>query len=201
MSQAACTRPCTRNKATHAHTRTCIRCRYEGAQLLHLPLGWQDGEGPSYDQVALGQGLGQGQSQGVPSTLPHADHPQDDATATATTPPPPPASGERRPGAGLFSSGYVGRDVHSSGGGGGHHGHPLLPAVSQLLYYALSLSAWKESRRHGADVWSLRVNPSAGNLHPTEVSRGVEEQACGVAGHCVCCRAVSPARIAGFGVG
>lgn len=38
--------------------------------------------------------------------------------------------------------------------------------VSRLLYDAFALSAWKE---HGASRWSLRVNPSSGNLHPTEV--------------------------------
>lgn len=37
--------------------------------------------------------------------------------------------------------------------------------VSQLFYDSLALSAWKE---HGAARWSLRVNPSSGNLHPTE---------------------------------
>jgi SagB-type dehydrogenase family enzyme len=38
-------------------------------------------------------------------------------------------------------------------------------AVSQLLYDSLALSAWKEL---GSSRWSLRVNPSSGNLHPTE---------------------------------
>lgn len=38
-------------------------------------------------------------------------------------------------------------------------------ALSQLCYDSLSLSAWKEV---GAARWSLRVNPSSGNLHPTE---------------------------------
>lgn len=38
-------------------------------------------------------------------------------------------------------------------------------AVSQLLYDSLSLSAWKKA---GPVSWSLRVNPSSGNLHPTE---------------------------------
>ncbi len=48
----------------------------------------------------------------------------------------------------------------------------LLPAarlsrrsVSQLLYDSLSISAWK---RAGDVSWALRVNPSSGNLHPTE---------------------------------
>ncbi len=37
--------------------------------------------------------------------------------------------------------------------------------MSQLFYDSLALSAWKE---HGEARWSLRVNPSSGNLHPTE---------------------------------
>lgn len=49
---------------------------------------------------------------------------------------------------------------------------PCLPAqalnlasVSQLLYDSLALSAWKEA---GDSRWALRINPSSGNLHPTE---------------------------------
>jgi SagB-type dehydrogenase family enzyme len=38
-------------------------------------------------------------------------------------------------------------------------------SVSQLLQDSLALSAWKQS---GEARWSLRVNPSSGNLHPTE---------------------------------
>lgn len=38
-------------------------------------------------------------------------------------------------------------------------------SVSALLFDSLSLSAWKSV---GKDRWSLRVNPSSGNLHPTE---------------------------------
>jgi len=38
-------------------------------------------------------------------------------------------------------------------------------AVSEWLYHSLALSAWK---RHGTSRWPLRVNPSSGNLHPTE---------------------------------
>ncbi|CAK9154500.1 unnamed protein product [Ilex paraguariensis] len=37
--------------------------------------------------------------------------------------------------------------------------------VSQLFYDSLALSAWKTA---GFSTWSLRVNPSSGNLHPTE---------------------------------
>ncbi len=37
--------------------------------------------------------------------------------------------------------------------------------VSQLLHDSLALSAWKQA---GGERWSLRVNPSSGNLHPTE---------------------------------
>jgi SagB-type dehydrogenase family enzyme len=39
------------------------------------------------------------------------------------------------------------------------------PAIGDLLRHSLGLSAWK---RAGASRWSLRVNPSSGNLHPTE---------------------------------
>ena len=38
-------------------------------------------------------------------------------------------------------------------------------SISQLFQDALALSAWKEA---GMSRWSLRVNPSSGNLHPTE---------------------------------
>jgi SagB-type dehydrogenase family enzyme len=38
-------------------------------------------------------------------------------------------------------------------------------AVGDLLRHALGLSAWKV---FGSSRWSLRVNPSSGNLHPTE---------------------------------
>jgi SagB-type dehydrogenase family enzyme len=38
-------------------------------------------------------------------------------------------------------------------------------AISEFLRFALGLSAWK---RFGPDRWALRVNPSSGNLHPTE---------------------------------
>ncbi|HET6369656.1 MAG TPA: SagB/ThcOx family dehydrogenase, partial [Nitrospiria bacterium] len=38
-------------------------------------------------------------------------------------------------------------------------------SVSQLFYDSLALSAWKKA---GEVTWSLRVNPSSGNLHPTE---------------------------------
>lgn len=37
--------------------------------------------------------------------------------------------------------------------------------VSRLFFDALALSAWKE---YGGNRWALRVNPSSGNLHPTE---------------------------------
>ncbi|MEZ4448410.1 MAG: SagB/ThcOx family dehydrogenase [Nannocystaceae bacterium] len=37
--------------------------------------------------------------------------------------------------------------------------------LSSILYHALALAAWKQS---GRSRWSLRVNPSSGNLHPTE---------------------------------
>ena len=40
-----------------------------------------------------------------------------------------------------------------------------LRALSRLFEYALSLSAWKQA---GGTRWALRMNPSSGNLHPTE---------------------------------
>jgi SagB-type dehydrogenase family enzyme len=49
---------------------------------------------------------------------------------------------------------------------------PLIrESLSRLFYYSLSLSAWKQVRGLGGKVttrWSLRVDPSSGNLHPTE---------------------------------
>lgn len=38
-------------------------------------------------------------------------------------------------------------------------------SIGLLLELSLALSAWKQ---YGAAKWSLRVNPSSGNLHPTE---------------------------------
>lgn len=38
-------------------------------------------------------------------------------------------------------------------------------SVARLLFDSLALSAWKQ---HGVSRWSLRCNPSSGNLHPTE---------------------------------
>jgi SagB-type dehydrogenase family enzyme len=38
-------------------------------------------------------------------------------------------------------------------------------SLSLFFRYALSLTAWK---RFGETTWSLRANPSSGNLHPTE---------------------------------
>lgn len=49
---------------------------------------------------------------------------------------------------------------------GGGTGEPFTAAaLGDMLRHALGLSAWK---RFGASRWSLRVNPSSGNLHPTE---------------------------------
>jgi len=39
-------------------------------------------------------------------------------------------------------------------------------SISRLFYYSMALSAWKKVP--GGNAWSLRVNPSSGNLHPTE---------------------------------
>jgi SagB-type dehydrogenase family enzyme len=40
-----------------------------------------------------------------------------------------------------------------------------LESISRFFRRSLALSAWKQS---GASRWPLRVNPSSGNLHPTE---------------------------------
>lgn len=46
---------------------------------------------------------------------------------------------------------------------------PALPvtehAIGEFLRCSMGLSAWKQ---YGASRWALRVNPSSGNLHPTE---------------------------------
>lgn len=39
-------------------------------------------------------------------------------------------------------------------------------SISQLFFDSFALSVWKRS---GDERWSLRINPSSGNLHPTEV--------------------------------
>ena len=38
--------------------------------------------------------------------------------------------------------------------------------LGRLFFHSLALSAWKQVP--GGNSWSLRVNPSSGNLHPTE---------------------------------
>ena len=40
-----------------------------------------------------------------------------------------------------------------------------LETISEFFQYALALSAWKE---YQGSRWALRINPSSGNLHPTE---------------------------------
>jgi SagB-type dehydrogenase family enzyme len=54
--------------------------------------------------------------------------------------------------------------------------NPQFAAVADLLRHSLGLSAWKQ---FGDSRWSLRVNPSSGNLHPTEayVVSGAEASA------------------------
>jgi len=50
-----------------------------------------------------------------------------------------------------------------------------LQGVSQLLYHSMAVATWKAVR--GGPRWALRVNPSSGNLHPTEthlIARGVD---------------------------
>ncbi|MGD9546224.1 MAG: SagB/ThcOx family dehydrogenase [Candidatus Krumholzibacteriia bacterium] len=45
------------------------------------------------------------------------------------------------------------------------------PSIARLLYDSLAISAWKQVTGPEGEVlsrWALRVNPSSGNLHPTE---------------------------------
>ena len=39
-------------------------------------------------------------------------------------------------------------------------------SISQLFFDSFAISAWKAA---GGMKWPLRVNPSSGNLHPTEI--------------------------------
>jgi SagB-type dehydrogenase family enzyme len=55
-----------------------------------------------------------------------------------------------------------------------------LAQIGRLFECSFALSAWKEL---GPDRWALRVNPSSGNLHPTEVylvAQGLPDLADGV---------------------
>jgi len=42
-----------------------------------------------------------------------------------------------------------------------------LPWISRFLWHSMAVSAWKKAQS-GGHRYSLRVNPSSGNLHPTE---------------------------------
>ena len=46
-----------------------------------------------------------------------------------------------------------------------------IKTISNLFFFSLALSAWKQVDGLDGQIasrWSLRVNPSSGNLHPTE---------------------------------
>ena len=69
-----------------------------------------------------------------------------------------------------FGSRYPNRAVRLPTGSSTRSGtvpsEPLsLESISLFFRYALSLTAWK---RFHETTWSLRANPSSGNLHPTE---------------------------------
>jgi len=54
---------------------------------------------------------------------------------------------------------------------GGKPGPVDHESISRFFYFSLALSAWKEVVSPQGEVvsrWALRVNPSSGNLHPTE---------------------------------
>jgi SagB-type dehydrogenase family enzyme len=46
-----------------------------------------------------------------------------------------------------------------------------LSVLSSLFQHSVAISAWKQAKQRDGSVerWALRVNPSSGNLHPTEV--------------------------------
>jgi len=46
-----------------------------------------------------------------------------------------------------------------------HSAPASLASLSRFFHYALAITAWKE---HAGSRWSLRSNPSSGDLHPTE---------------------------------
>ena len=84
----------------------------------------------------------------------------------------PPPEGGPRPEAGTSSC------LRGLGAAGGASWpDSALPLLGSLLFHSLSISAWKHVL--GTDVrYSLRVNPSSGNLHPTEtwiVVRGFDD--------------------------
>ncbi|MFZ0133515.1 MAG: SagB/ThcOx family dehydrogenase [Desulfobacterales bacterium] len=54
-----------------------------------------------------------------------------------------------------------------------------LSAIAGFLELSLGLSAWKA---YGGSRWSLRMNPSSGNLHPTEAHLVLPATACLAAG-------------------
>ena len=68
-----------------------------------------------------------------------------------------------------------------------HSGTPRVPDITGigiLLELSLGLSAWKQ---YGTARWSLRCNPSSGNLHPTEayvICVGIDGIADGVHHYC-----------------
>jgi SagB-type dehydrogenase family enzyme len=80
----------------------------------------------------------------------YALHPRPDAAGSAVANPP---SGLRGPQAALSLSKGATRNP------------PYALDLGDVLRHALGLSAWKQFRD---SRWSLRVNPSSGNLHPTE---------------------------------
>ena len=58
-----------------------------------------------------------------------------------------------------------------------------LQTLSDFFYYSFALSAWKQAE---SSRWALRVNPSSGNLHPTEaylLSTSVNGDEAGPCGH------------------
>ena len=72
-------------------------------------------------------------------------------------------------------------------------------SIGELLRCSMGLSAWKQ---YSASRWALRVNPSSGNLHPTETYVIWQGRVChyAVREHALEERCVLGARDSGFGV-
>ncbi len=68
------------------------------------------------------------------------------------------------------------RGARSDGQKSEEHGaeHFDLEWISKLLWHSMAVSAWKKAPGTGGR-YSLRVNPSSGNLHPTETYLAVRE--------------------------
>ncbi|MFI5175033.1 MAG: SagB/ThcOx family dehydrogenase [Terriglobia bacterium] len=87
--------------------------------------------------------------------------------------------------------------------GSGVNSLQAVPLIGNLLWHSMAISAWKQIR--GTDIrYSLRVNPSSGNLHPTEthlITNGFSDLADGVYHYFVLDHALECRRIGNLSLG